>query len=122
QWFGHQGTGVALADHVPDQLREPGADNSRLRPPRSATIASPFLGGDCHVIRTVVDRGGGAGGGFICSAAANQRSAEPVSDGRELLQAARGTYVGIDQRRRDRQGRHVDLGRRALRRQQLRRS
>ena len=48
--------------------------------------------------------------------------AEPVHDGQRLLQAARRAQVGLDQRRRRRQGRQVDLGRRALRREQLPRS
>src|SRR5260370_79611 len=48
------------------------------------------------------------------------RSAEPISNGRQLLQAAGGSYVGIDERRRDRQGRTLDLGGRTLRREQLR--
>ena len=50
---------------------------------------------------------------------AGQRRAQPVHDHREPLQAARGPHLGIDERRRHRQGRQVDLGGRALRRQLL---
>ena len=52
----------------------------------------------------------------------HQRRAEPVSNRQGLLQVARGADVGIDERRRHRQGRQIDLGRRALRRQHLPRS
>ena len=53
---------------------------------------------------------------------ADQRRAEPVQHRQRLLQAARRPDLGIDERGRDRQGRQVDLGRRAVRRQQLPRS
>ena len=52
---------------------------------------------------------------------AGQRSAEPVPHGGELLQDARRSDVGCHQRGRYRPGRNVDLGRRALWREQLRR-
>ena len=50
---------------------------------------------------------------------AGQRRAESVHHRRESLQAARGPDLGLDQRGRHRSRRQVDLGGRALRRQQL---
>ena len=50
---------------------------------------------------------------------ARQRGAESVHHGREPLQAARGPHVGLDQRGGHRSRWQVDLGGRALRRQQL---
>ena len=52
-------------------------------------------------------------------AAADQRPAESVPDRRESFQDARGAHLGRDERRRRRQGRQVDLGRRALRREHV---
>ena len=64
--------------------------------------------------------------GEICPASAQsvepvKRSAESVPHGGQLLQDARRSDVGWHQRGRYRPGRNVDLGRRALWREQLRR-
>ena len=52
---------------------------------------------------------------------ADQRRAEPVYDGSEFLSVARGPHVGIDQHRRARYRRPIDLDRGSLRRQFVRR-
>ena len=62
----------------------------------------------------------------VDGARSRQATVAPTNDlpnpfGRaRIFPAAAGPHVGIDERRRHRQGRQVDLGRRALRAEQLR--
>ena len=81
-----------------------------------AAVCACGTGGGCGRCRGGGDRLPGAGSGWRVDAA-RERGGESVPDRRELLQAARGADVGLDERGGHRQGWQVHLGGRALRRE-----